>query len=285
MRTNIFKKKYCIMIGIILLSCMIIGSFFDYQLSTAIYHPESLFGILFASYGQLPAMLCFASGGTLLIKMADKEKKGKMSLCYIFAVLLNLLAIAGITLDPMLYIENMSVVLSVMIAVVIVVVTDMLVYTLTKGVVKTEIKKFIILVLGVMLVEMIFVNLVKIPWGRPRMRLIANRGDVVFQPWWVIGSELKDALMTLGVAGEEFKSFPSGHTANAACAMLLGTLPLVMPKLKGKETQLFLAGVCFTFIVAISRIVMGAHFLTDVTIGMSVTFIVEMIFIRTLWKE
>ena len=46
---------------------------------------------------------------------------------------------------------------------------------------------------------------------------------------------MKNYLMALGVAAEEFKSFPSGHTGNAACAILLVILPLVCQKLKGKE--------------------------------------------------
>ena len=80
-------------------------------------------------------------------------------------------------------------------------------------------------------------------------------------------------------------SFPSGHTGNAACALLLGVLPVICQKLKGKENLLFFIGVIFTLIVAFSRIIVGAHFLTDVTIGMSVTFLIEVIFVYKLWKK
>lgn len=135
-----------------------------------------------------------------------------------------------------------------------------------------------------MFLEMIIINIIKIPWARPRMRMITAQNQV-FQPWWVIGSDMKDHLMALGIAAEEFKSFPSGHTGNAACALLLGVLPVICQKLKGKENLLFFIGVIFTLTVAFSRIIVGAHFLTDVTIGMSVTFLIEVIFVYKLWKK
>lgn len=44
-------------------------------------------------------------------------------------------------------------------------------------------------------------------------------------------------------------------------------------------------GVAFTIVVAFSRIIMGAHFLTDVTVGMSVTVLVISILMNILYKK
>lgn len=128
----------------------------------------------------------------------------------------------------------MSIVLSVMIAVIIVGVIDFIMWKLTQNANREQVKKVIILFLGVMFLEIIIINVIKIPWGRPRMRMITAQNQV-FQPWWVIGSSMKDHLMSLGIAAEEFKSFPSGHSANAACAMMLGVLPCYLSKTKGKR--------------------------------------------------
>lgn len=285
MNVIIYKKKYCIIIGIVLLSLMIIGSFFDYQISQFLYNQNNVFGIFLASYGQLPAMLCFAVGGTLLLHMLDKHKKIEMGLCYFFAVFLNLFAVLGITMDPMLYIQGMPIFVSLVIAIAIVGFIDVLVYRVSKGASKETIKKIIILVLTVVFIELIVINIVKIPWARPRMRMISSRSDASFQPWWIVGSQMKSQLMALGVASEEFKSFPSGHTANAACAMLLCVLPMLNTKLRGKEDLLFFVGVLFAFLVAFSRIIMGAHFVTDVVVGMSVSFIIQIIVVRILFKH
>lgn len=282
---ELFRRKTLIInIGISLLVLLLIGSCFDEQISTLLYHPQNSIGVLLASYGQLPAMLCCASGGILMITIADKKKKASAMGCWIGGVLLNLLAVMGITMDPMLYIEGMSVWLSLMIALLFVAAADILILKLSKGADRKQIKYFIIIVVGTMFLEMILINLIKIPWGRPRMRMIAVQPKASFQPWWVIGSEMKDSLMAIGVAAEEFKSFPSGHSGNAACALLLSVLPLICTRLKGKETTLMVFGILFTLIVAGSRIVMGAHFLSDVTVGMGITFFVETLLIHKISK-
>ena len=279
------RKTFIINIGISLFILLLIGSCFDEQISTILYHPQNSIGVLLASYGQLPAMLCCASGGILMITIADMKKKARAMECWIGGVLLNLFAVIGITMDPMLYIEGMSVWLSLVIALLLVAATDILILKLSKGADRKQIKYFIIIVVGTMFLEMILINLIKIPWGRPRMRMIAVQPEAAFQPWWVIGSEMKDTLMTMGVAAEEFKSFPSGHSGNAACALLLSILPLICSRLKGKETMLMASGILITLMVAGSRIVMGAHFLSDITVGMGITFLVEAVLIHQIDKH
>ncbi len=282
---NALNKKNISMIVLMLLVFMIGGSFYDYQISQALFNIESPFRIFFASFGQAPAMLCLAAGGTLLFRMMDTNKKISSFFCVFFGIVLNLLAILGITMDPMLYIENMNPAVSALIAVVITAIADMLLLKLTKDSSKEQIKKFIQLALLTMFLQMIIINLIKIPWGRPRMRMISVTEQASFQPWWVIGSDMKTKLTAIGVASEEFKSFPSGHTGCASCAMLLAALPLLSDKLKGKENLLLGIGVLFTLIVAVSRIIMGAHFLTDVTVGMSVTFALICILIKVIYKD
>ena len=52
--------------------------------------------------------------------------------------------------------------------------------------------------------------------------------------------------------------------------MLLCLLTQLSPKLAGKQTALFLIGFVWTSLVAASRIVMGAHYLTDTVVGLAV---------------
>lgn len=279
-----FTKKQGVMLGSFLIFCMIVGAFFDYQISEFLFDPQSIFGMIFASYGQLPAMLCFSVSGLLLLRV-KKPTRLSCLLCYTGFILLTLMAVLGITLDPMLYIPKMPLFLSFLIAVFLVILTDRLIWKLSQSADHSHIKIVILVLLGSMLTEIILINIIKIPWARPRMRMIAVQPQAAFQPWWVIGSEMKDHLLALGVAAEEFKSFPSGHTGNAACALLLCILPLFCQRHQSKVNVLFTIGVIFTIIVAFSRIVMGAHFLSDVTVGMSVTFIIENIFVYFLIKK
>lgn len=283
--TKTGNKKICIGIFIILLICLCIGSFYDYQISSAVFNPNSKIGILLASYGQLPAMLSLAIGGTLLIRIADKNKRITYVLTIIGGALLNALAMMGITMDPLLYMKSMPWFMSLVIAIALVMIADLFVCQLSDGAEKGNMKRLAILLITAVFAELIIINIVKIPWGRPRMRLLAINSEATFQPWWVIGSTMKEHLTAIGVAAEEFKSFPSGHSGNAACALLFSVFPLVFPKLKGKGKSFFIAGLIFTILVAASRIVMGAHFLSDVTIGISISFIIIFLLYGYLWRN
>ena len=125
--------------------------------------------------------------------------------------------------------------------------------------------RFILTVTFVAIVAALLINVIKIPWGRVRMRLIVQAGnESYFTPWWQAGGTLKRQLLAEGVAKSEFRSFPSGHTACAACAMLMILLPTLSKRLQKRTTLCFLLGCVWTLAVALSRICMGAHFLTDV---------------------
>lgn len=70
-------------------------------------------------------------------------------------------------------------------------------------------------------------------------------------------------------------SFPSGHTANAATlALVLGVL--------FRQAWVWLAGACYTVLMALSRTYLGAHWLTDtlggILVGAGVAILVWAVF-------
>lgn len=277
-----FKKK-CLIVVVTLLAMLGVGSFFDFQISSALYDPNNVYGIFFASFGQVPAMLCWSFGGVILVRLAKDKNIFIKILAFVGCALFNLLALAALTFDPYQYIKVLPIAVCFVIALIIAGVSNYAFYKATENTSKEDLKKLCIVLIGAMLLSNIIVNIVKVPWSRPRMRMIAEQPLASFQPWWVIGCEAREALMALGVASEEFKSFPSGHACCAACMMLLCVLPLVSEKMKGKENILFAIGFGFPLLVALARIIAGAHFLTDVTVGMTVTFIVEFILVYIFW--
>ena len=54
---------------------------------------------------------------------------------------------------------------------------------------------------------------------------------------------------------------------------LLCLLPKLSSKLEGKQTALFLTGFIWAALVALPRIIMGAHYLTDTMAGFAVGLI------------
>ena len=119
---------------------------------------------------------------------------------------------------------------------------------------------------------MLLINIIKVPWGRARMRLIYSTGnDTYFSNWWQAGTALKKKLVADGVSSDDFRSFPSGHTACAACSMLLILLPTLYRRLHDKEKLFMVLGGVWTLAVAVSRLRMGMHFLSDVSVSSLLT--------------
>ncbi|MDD7738867.1 MAG: phosphatase PAP2 family protein [Fusicatenibacter sp.] len=284
MKDRIFDcKKTGILAGIFAV-LMITGSFFDYQISSMVFHETNPYAVFFAAYGEIPAFLCMCTAGTLLIKNAGNGHKIALFFSWFWGILLNLLALISAMFLPGKYMQ-MPQAVGILVGLLLVGGTDLLIWNMSEGAEHETIKKGILLFLLVPIIEILLINLIKIPWGRPRMRMIAVEEKAVFQPWWIMGSDMKEQLTALGVAAEEFKSFPSGHTGNAACALLLGVLPVFCRKLQGKENLLFGLGLIFALLVGFSRVVAGAHFLTDTAVGLMLTCLTIEVLYHYIFKN
>ena len=73
---------------------------------------------------------------------------------------------------------------------------------------------------------------------------------------------------------DALKSFPSGHTCAAAASYGFTMLGAAL-EIKNKKVRalLWIVPIVFTAVVAISRIVAGAHFMSDVLVGGTVAFV------------
>lgn len=67
--------------------------------------------------------------------------------------------------------------------------------------------------------------------------------------------------------GNGGSSFPSGHTASGAAAFLSLTLCDALDCCKNKERLFFVLSWGYTWLLGFTRLIMGKHFLTDVTMG------------------
>lgn len=281
---EMYHKKNLMSILLIVIGCMAVGSFFDFQISSALYNQDSFFGQFFAAYGQLPVSMGLTIVGTLLIYVCEKRVKLTTILAFIGGVLAIFMGVAMSVMEPLMYLKSVPAPVSVVVTLLIQLLGNMLALDLARGTDKRIVKKWLGYFFFVIMVQMIIINIIKIPWGRPRMRMIAVTPEAVFQPWWVIGSNMKDHLMAMGVAAEEFKSFPSGHTACATCMIALASLFLINGKNNEKANLVFWGGVLFALVVAFSRIIMGAHFLTDVTVGFAVSFLINLVAFKFIFK-
>ena len=130
-------------------------------------------------------------------------------------------------------------------------------------------------------------HFVKGPVGRVRFRTMNYLGDFdYFTRWYVLNgkrlltadgivastAETKAAAI---VSGDACKSFPSGHTFSGGLVYTLLALPYLSDKCnkKGVKIALWCGTVGYVALVAISRIVAGAHFMSDVLFGGTIAFV------------
>lgn len=277
---KVYGKRNAFIVFGILVALMIVGSFADYPFAKLVYNQQNPFGIAFAAFGEAPAGLGLIISGLLLIIGRNKERKGLAVFQMIAGILLLILGCGMVIYLPSNYLENQF--LAYGIGVLLAALTVFMTVRLSKNTDRVTMIKIVSVIVLVAL-NVVIVNIIKIPWGRPRMRLIDEDVGAYFTNWWVAGSAVKTKLAALNIASDEFKSFPSGHTANAAMAMLLPLLALMSDKLRGKECLLFIIGAVWGLLVALSRTIMGAHFITDTTVGFAITYALILISVHCVF--
>ena len=266
------KRTYtrsAVILAAVLLILLIVGSFADLPISRLLYPgKESSLGQFFAAFGEMPAFLCLTSAGLLL---AENRKRlpGLKPLAWLLGG--AALVLLGIVLAVHEATDNVPAMpswVALLVAVFLAAVSGVGLLLLTADCPVKTVLRFALTLVFVSVCTMAVIQIIKLPWGRARMRLIYDTGnESYFTPWWKAGSALKNKLVADGVPADEFRSFPSGHTGCAACGMLAILLPTLHKKWKGKERVCLLAGILWTAIVAFSRIRMGAHFLSDTMVS------------------
>lgn len=262
-------KRVLLTAAAVLLVMLAVGSFADYPISLALYHPDNPLAGLLAGFGEYPAALGLSAAGAMLLSARNREKRLTGVLQTIAGCLSILFGGTMAAVLPTGYLD-IPVWLAALIGVGCTGLTVWGMLLLCRGADRGIVLRTAGAFLLVIFADILVVNLIKIPWGRARMRLVASDARAYFMPWWQPGAELRDALVAAGVAAEEFKSFPSGHSANSSCLMLLALLPLLRPQWERRQTALFCAGFGWALAVAVSRIVMGAHYLSDTAVGLAV---------------
>lgn len=148
--------------------------------------------------------------------------------------------------------------------------------------------EFALVSLIILGVSSLLIEVLKGPVGRMRYRAMNSRagqdmgGFENYTAWYVMNGQPSDGVIQAFVnaygAGDPFRSFPSGHTASAGMSYALIMLPsLFKLKNKGAKFACWFAPIAFTGLVAASRIVVGAHFLSDVTFGGTISFVCAVI--------
>ncbi len=270
MTSRLFSARTLRSLVVAIVALMVVGSFADWQISCALYDPSSPFGNFFAAFGMHPAMLGIAVAGELLIMGHSLESKSMGALQCVLGLALAAFGIYKCCTEPAKYLDVSGTLLAAL-GVATSAVVLLVVWRLCQEAPREELVRAGVAIGVAIGLQYLLINLViKGPWARARFRLVQSDERAYFMPWWHAGDSLRDTLAATGVDAEEFRSFPSGHTGCATALVCLGFLPCVSERLRGKERLLAGVGLVWTALVALSRIIMGAHYLTDVTMGFAI---------------
>lgn len=255
-------------------------------------YSSNLFGRIFEVIGESPIYLylifMICSFGYLFKQ--DSFRRSQilpMSLIYILAILVGTFMfhrifayIATYTNDssnPWLDLFNWTLTIKMALGIVITLVISYVVYKIKlpkKALVRLLIVSLIAIALSQLIVQIVLKPLMNRNRYRALMFLDGNVNN--FTPWYQKGLYRVDIPSAIP---DDFKSFPSGHTAAAATTFLLMLFPAYFDRYKSKKAEAicFSVPAIYTITVAVSRVVMGAHYLSDVTFGALITIVFIML--------
>lgn len=263
-----------------------IGTVYDYAVSQTLYSGSpTLFGDLFAAFGELPAYFLLHSVGIMLFRHRGKSSRFKDIFFLLGSIALFLLGILGQFCELIEDLPQMPILLAILITVVQFALNHIFTLVLMRNSSREDILRFIMAVLFVCVISMLAANLLKHPWSRPRMQFLAEHPDAVFSPWYRLDPGMKKQFVEQGIAANAFRSFPSGHTVTAAASLLWTLYPTLHRTFEGRSRLLFLLSVIWTLLVTLSRIMSGAHFLTDVTISWLFTLILYILAVFLFYRD
>jgi membrane-associated phospholipid phosphatase len=255
------KLLFCILIGWIILA--IIFGALDLQISIAVVDQTNSFGLFGADYGEVPGYAIIGIAIVVLIgsyiSNLNKQKIG----AFIFILLAIILGILGIIIDSEDLMEIGAIVgISLLIFTSITYKRDWQPYRTIS---------LVILLLAI-INPLLFVNITKPLCGRIRFRDLSLPDYIGYTPWYLPrGFDLNNL------------SFPSGHTA-----MGWMLLPLLIP-LRNKALPVKTLGITLIlswgFFVGLSRVLVGAHYASDVLFSTGVAFITVILLYKRFYLQ
>ncbi|MDY2913560.1 MAG: phosphatase PAP2 family protein [Candidatus Enteromonas sp.] len=270
------------------LVAFVVSLFLDLKITQSLYDPENLFGQIFELIAELPAftLVVFALSCLAFHHPKFEKKWLNILLTAVFFALALAASLYGGNhfrhlLNRVTHLDFPSW-LTLVYSLVYLACGVPWVFMIKNPNVK-EICVFGASILCMFVVTLGVMQGLKMLWLRPRYRtLVALYGEnaasywlPVYQPqgFWSFskyGTPGNSVLKALGIqewGKEEFYSFPSGHTLHAVVPMAITLLFPLFPKLEGKQGYVRIGFYVWGALTAVSRILRGAHNLSDVAFG------------------
>lgn len=269
------EKKTVFLTGIVLL---LIFTFTDLQISMAVAVKPAIARIL-EILGEIPFTLLAAAGCAILVRFRNRDVPLK-NIAALFggSVLFLLFSVMGGFMTWNYLSRNLGDVPAAAAAVTGMVIAAAAIWITLQVPAENREKalRYAATALLYFLLVIIVMNSLKTMWGRMRFREMTDPVNE-FTRWYQICGR--------GKFDDAFASFPSGHSMNSAGVILLILLPDLIPALQGKEKMLRVFAYIWCVTVGFSRVLMGAHFASDVTIGVMISLLLFEILYTFLYRR
>jgi len=244
-------RKFIIPIILLWIILAIIFIFTDLQISIAIVDENSIWAKFIADY---PGWIMVFISIYVLIGSVDRSGKGKYTI-FIATIIISVVLILYRVIDEIVSegnIINIGIYEYFLIPALGIVI-GLILHFVFKKIPSDKFHPYIkfgqITLLLAIINPLIFVQIVKLLWGRVRFRNLTPPSYPEFTPWYI----------PQGYTGNQ--SFPSGHTAMGF--MLLPLILLVLNKDKKIKYFISIIVIAWGIIEALGRIVIGAHYASD----------------------
>jgi len=266
-----YYLKCSIFFFICVIASLITAAFVDLKLDIFLNNPTQPFAKWVEGTGELPCRLIGVFAGLLIYRLCEQ----RIYKIFGFIIELGFTGYLGYHYAYYFFKEENLVLFGVLSGVEI---GALLLYLAKYIEIPVEMKRPLIILsfagLIIMFVQLGCVEVIKALWGRVRYRdLIKMPNYDAFTPWYHPN----------GFNGN--RSFPSGHTGGASMSYLMMLLPFGSPKWEKRKALCFIIPFVYTSMVAFTRLVVGAHFLSDVTVGGTIGYITVIIAIPILEKK
>ncbi len=260
-------------IGILLaalVGCLLVGTEYDITINQQLYAPNHLWAIFMEAFGWWPLYVPGLLWGGFLFRRNGQP---------LWGLLIATGSAAGMWLPSFSYLENRGLLAGVPLWVELMVVAIAVIAAILFAEIpgrRTTMRLSLLCCAGfwMMVANNAVIHGLKLIWNRTRFDQMLGQGDFgAFSPWY----------QPFANGGT---SFPSGHTAAAAGILLLILAADIFPLVARHK---WLAGIiCTTYIaaMAISRMVMGRHFLTDTVAAVLIVWgLFAVVHHSKLWKD
>lgn len=278
---TINKTKLIILLSSIaaFIALMIVAAFLDLKINIALRNPDSIFGQLGEYLGEFSAYAAAGVALMIIFQSITKDNKFYLALKILFGILafVGILVFVNYLMGKFFKEEIMY---KPMYLIIFSLVSTALAMLGTYKIDKKLMKRLVLLaimLLAVLAISQIITTIAKGLWSRLRFRHMNANYDG-FTPWYKLnlnttGREhlvMPDNYPPYHPAKDAFNSFPSGHTAAAGLTVSLILLPDLFDKFKKHKVWFYVCPIVYSLLVAVSRMVARAHFLSDVLVGFAI---------------